>query len=161
MLLDQKVIQFLTKTQPLYIHLAVSNSNFHPYSVRGFGVNVFEECDELSVYILKAQSEKILSFLATGNGVIASLFTDGFSNESYQIKGTFLQSRHASGKKDLDILANYRQSSLKLFPRMYAKFPLSPAICSVLTFKCEDIYIQTPGPYAGLNYKKGAANHDS
>lgn len=161
MVLDQKVFQFLTKTQPLYIHVAVSNSSLQPYSVRGFGVRVFEECDELSVYILKAQSEKILSFLATGNGVIASLFTDGFSNESYQIKGTFLQSRDASGHKDLEILTNYRQSSLKLFSKMYFKFPLSPAICSILTFKCEDIYIQTPGPYAGMNYKKGDANHDS
>lgn len=160
MLVDQKVIQFLTDTKPLYIHVAVSNANFQPYSVRGFGVNVSERRDELTIYILKSQSEKVLSFLTSGNGVMAGLFTDGFSNESYQIKGRFLHSRPTTGEKDAEILTNYRQSSLKLFPKLYAKFPLSPAICDCLTFKCEDIYIQTPGPYAGMAYQKGG-HHDS
>ncbi len=160
MLLDNKVVQFLTKTEPLYIHAAFANSHFQPYSVRGFGVKIFESYDELGVYILKSQREKVLSFLTSGNGAIACLFTDGFSNESYQIKGKFLQMRQATDE-DFENLSTYRTSSLKRFPKMFHKFPLAPEICDVITFKAEDIFIQTPGPYAGNAYPKGGTSNDS
>lgn len=154
MKLDRTVVQFLSETEPLYIHLAVSNSIFRPYSVRGFGVNIDENRNEISIYILKAQSERILSLITSGKGLITCLFTDGFSNESYQIKGRFKHFRPACDELDLSFLNTYRQKSLRLFPKMYEKFPVSAAICDVITYKAEDIYIQTPGPYAGTQYCK-------
>lgn len=152
MILDNKVIKFLTRAEPLFIHLAVSNAERHLFSVRGFGVKINDDRECLSIYILKAQTEKLLSYLSLGNGVIACLFTDGFSNESYQIKGKFIKCMAPTGKEDLEIVTRYREGSLKLFPKLYAKFPLSTNICDVISFKVEVVFVQTPGPYAGSKY---------
>ncbi|MEH7352436.1 hypothetical protein V7150_02490 [Neobacillus drentensis] len=160
MIPDHTVVKFLKRTEPLFIHLAVSNVDRHPISVRGFGVKIDDRIDCLNIYILKAQTEKVLSYLSSGNGVVACLFTDGFSNESYQIIGRFINYK-ASIREDLEILTGYRKSSLKLFPKMYAKFPLSTAICDVISYKAEEIFVQTPGPYAGSKYQKGEATNDS
>lgn len=161
MILDQMVVNFLKRTEPLFIHLAVSNSEGQPTSVRGFGVKINDGMDCLSIYILKAQTEKVLSYISAGNGVIACLFTDGFSNESYQIKGQFIECKALNREEDLEIVTRYRKSSLKLFPKMYSKFPLSTTICDVITYKAEEIFVQTPGPYAGSMYYKGEDNHNS
>lgn len=155
MKLDHTIVQFLTQTEPLFIHLAVVHADGHPISVRGFGVKTNDEMDCLSIYILKAQTKKLLSYLSSGNGMIACLFTDGFSNESYQIKGRFIDCKASTDEEDLEILTQYRKSSLKQFPKMYSKFPLSTSICDVLTYQVVEIFIQTPGPYAGSKYRKG------
>lgn len=159
MILDQSVLTFLTKTAPLYIHLAVANAEARPFSIRGFGVKVSESSDQLSIFILKAQAEKILNYLSK-NKSIAILFTDGFSNESYQIKGDFIELK-AIDEKDNELLMQYRNGSLKLFPTMYSKFPLSSEICEVITCKVNEVFIQTPGPYAGKKYQKGGSYFDS
>ncbi|MGG1675390.1 hypothetical protein ACIFOT_06485 [Neobacillus sp. NRS-1170] len=161
MILDDIVVHFLTKAEPLFIHLAVSNSNGIPYSVRGFGVKTYNDKNQLGIYILKSQTEKVRSFINSGNGAIACLFTDGFSNESYQIKGKFKEFKNPTSDEDLDILSRYRNGSLKLFPKMYAKYPLSAALCNLVTYKVEEVFIQTPGPYAGSKYQEGEGNHDS
>jgi hypothetical protein len=44
---------------------------------------------------------------------------------------------------------------------MYSKFPLSPALCDVFTYKVKEIFIQTPGPYAGNRYQKGGVGDGS
>ena len=119
MILDSTVVNLLKKTEPLYIHLAVANAARHPISVRVFGVKIHDGTDCMSVYILKAQTKKVLSYLSSGNGMIACLFTDGFSNESYQIKGKFIECKASVGKEDLEIVTNYRNGSLKIFPKMY------------------------------------------
>ncbi|MGJ7910064.1 hypothetical protein [Neobacillus sp. LXY-1] len=159
MILDQAVLTFLTKTEPLYIHLAVANSEVRPFSIRGFGVKVSESKDRLSVFILKAQAEKILNYLSN-NRSVATLFTDGFSNESYQIKGEFVELKQIDESEN-EILHLYRNGSLKLFPPMYSKFPLSSEICEVVTFNVNEVFIQTPGPYAGKKYQKGGSDFDS
>lgn len=161
MILDDRVVHFLTNTEPLYIHLAVSDSKGKPFSVRGFGVNPNAGNDLLRIYILKTQTEKVISCIKSGNAAIACLFTDGFTNESYQIKGTFIEFVAAHGEEDLKILNQYRNGSLKLFPKLYEKYPLSPALCDLVTLKIEEVFIQTPGPYAGNKYQKGRRNHDS
>ena len=161
MILDETVIHFLTKTEPIYIHLAVSNFEGQSYSVRGFGVKWIKGTDHLSIYILKSQTEKVLSYIKNGNGMITCLFTDGFSNESYQLKGTIIGTRTASIEDDLEYLTRYRNGSLKLFPKMYSKFPLSPALCDVFTYKVKEIFIQTPGPYAGSRYQRGGVGDGS
>ncbi|WP_223590339.1 hypothetical protein [Neobacillus bataviensis] len=161
MILDDIVVHFLTNTEPLYIHLAVSNSNGMPYSVRGFGVKTYRDKNKLGIYILKSQTEKLRSYLKSGNGAVACLFTDGFSNESYQIKGQFKELQNPTSDEDFDILSRYRNGSLKLFPKMYAKYPLSAALCDLVTYKIEEIFIQTPGPYAGSKYQEGESKYDS
>lgn len=160
MILDQTVVDFLKRTKPLFIHLAVSNADKRSISVRGFGVKILNEKDCLGIYILKAQTEKLLSYLSSSNGVVACLFTDGFSNESYQIKGRFIACNTTSDE-DVQGLNEYRNSSLQVFPKMYSKFALSTTICDVISYKAEKIFVQTPGPYAGRKYQKGEFNHDS
>ncbi|MGG3467030.1 hypothetical protein ABES02_05735 [Neobacillus pocheonensis] len=161
MILDDIVVHFLTYTEPLYIHLAVSNKVGVPFSLRGFGLKINKEKNQLCIYILKSQTERFLSYIKTGNNSITCLFTDGYSNESYQIKGNFIELKDSSEDEDLEILTSYRNGSLKLFPKMYAKFPLSPALCDIVTYKIDEVFIQTPGPYAGRTYSKGDENHDS
>ncbi|MGG0275544.1 hypothetical protein [Bacillus rhizoplanae] len=161
MILDDAIVQFLTRTEPLFIHLAVSGAEHRPYSVRCFGVRTYEGIAHLSIYILKSQTEKVLSYIREGNSTITCLFTDGISNESYQIKGTFLQSKQSEDEKDLEILKCYREGSLKMFPKMYTKFPLSIANCDRITYRVTDIFVHTPGPYAGRKYKKGESKRDS
>ncbi|WP_141430751.1 hypothetical protein [Bacillus sp. 03113] len=154
MILDDQVVEFLVKTEPLYIHLAVSDANKRPYSLRCFGVRTYEGSDQLSVYILKSQAEKLLSIVNNGKSIVACLFTDGFSNESYQIKGEFLDYRSSDDEKDYEILNNYRKGSLKIFPKLYMKYPLSKAHCDVITYQATDIFVHTPGPYAGKKYQR-------
>lgn len=154
MILDDNVIKFLQETEPLFIHLAVSNSDGRPFSTRCFGVRTHKGLDYLSVYVLKSQKSKILTYLTTGSGALACLFTDGFSNESYQIKGLFIESKSATLEEDGNLLDSYRKGSLYLFPKFYSKFPLSPTICDCITYQVKEIFVQTPGPYAGNRYQQ-------
>lgn len=160
MILDDSVVHFLRKTEPLYIHLAVANSERRSYSVRGFGVQTNEGKDQIKIFILKSQTKKVLSFIHSGTGKISCLFTDGFTNESYQIKGSFIESK-LGVEEDNELLSSYRNGSLKLFPKMYAKFPLSAALCNSISYCPEEVFVQTPGPYAGRRYVKGVDTHDS
>ncbi|WP_423802395.1 hypothetical protein [Neobacillus sp. SAB-20_R2A] len=160
MILDDSVVHFLRKTEPLYIHLAVANSEGRSYSVRGFGVQTNEGKDQLKIFILKSQTKKVLSFIHSGTGKISCLFTDGFTNESYQIKGSFIESKLCA-EEDNEFLSRYRKGSLKLFPKMYDKFPLSATFCDSVSFFVEEVYVQTPGPYAGSRYVKGVDTHDT
>ncbi|MBS4211070.1 hypothetical protein [Neobacillus rhizophilus] len=160
MILDDSVVHFLRKTEPLYIHLAVANSEGRSYSVGGFGVQTNEGKDQLKIFILKSQAKKVLSFIHSGSGRISSLLTDGFTNESYQIKGSYIESKLCT-EEDNEFLSRYRKGSLKLFPKMYDKFPLSATICDSLSYYVEQVYVQTPGPYAGSRYEKGVDTHDT
>jgi hypothetical protein len=159
MVLDVSVREFLTNNAPLYIHLAVANAKHRPYSVRCFGVNTKLDKENLiGVYLLTSQKEKVLSYLQDGGGRLACLFTDGITNESYQLKGTFVDCRPCEMEEDQTILNYYRKSSLNRFPKLYSKFPLSLSTCCLLTFQVTDIFVQTPGPYAGKKYAKGGVN---
>ncbi len=160
MVLDDAVVQFITGTEPLYIHLAVANSMGKPFSIRGFGVKVLQDEDLLHIYILKAQASKVLTCLNSGNSMVACLFTDGFSNESYQVKGSFIDIK-ATVEEDRGLLTYYRNTSLKLFPKLHANFPLSPALCDVISLKAKEIFIQTPGPYAGNKYDRRGSRYDT
>lgn len=154
MILDDYIARFLSRTEPLIIHLAVSGEDNRPYSIRSFGIGAVEgsgSVDTLRIYVLKTQAYKLQSYISKGSGIIACLFTDGRTNESYQCKGVFLE-YGACGEEDVPHIRRHEEQGLRTYPRLYERFPLSPAVCDFVAYRIDDIFVQTPGPNAGMRY---------
>lgn len=158
-MLDGKIIRFLTRVEPLIMHIAVSGQANRPYSVRGFGVTVLDKPDHLRVYVLR--SSEFTAYAQAGTGMIAGLYTDGRTNTSYQIKGPIVEQGPCRGDEMEKALEHYREGSLRAFPKLYAQFPLSTAACDYVIYRADDLFIQTPGPDAGKRYTVGEGRHDS
>lgn len=156
MIVDEFMYRFLSEREPLLIHLAVADAYLRPYSLRGFGVRVQKGSDVLRIYIIRTQASKLLASIEGGSKVITGLFTDGRTNESYQLKGTLLSCKPCSDEDGDGVdLQRYREGSLRVFPKLYDQFPLTTTVCSHVSYQVTDIYTQTPGTDAGRPYRNG------
>ncbi|MGC5326013.1 hypothetical protein [Brevibacillus sp. SYSU BS000544] len=156
MILDDYIHRFLSEREPLMIHLAVADERMRPFSVRAFGKRVDRGTSTLRVYILSSQASRFFSAARCGTGIITGLFTDGRTNESYQCKGSLIECGPCKDdEEDHADLQRYREGSMRIFPKLYKQFPLSTSVCSFVSYRVEEIYIQTPGPNAGRLYGRG------
>lgn len=156
MIIDEYMFEFLSERSPLMIHIAVADGKQRPYSMRGFGTKVSKGSDDLRIYFLTSHTPRFLSAVNSGTGIITGLFTDGRTNESYQLKGSFVECSTCrdDAEEGLD-LQRYREGSMRAFPKLFEQFPLSTAVCSYVSYQVTEIYIQTPGPNAGITYGQG------
>lgn len=150
-----ELLRFLTERDLMMIHLAVAGAGNRPYSIRGFGAWPREEGKVLLVYVLRSQLPYFLKAAGEGSGMVSGLFTDGRTNESYQMKGPLQTGGLCTAERDAGLLADYRQRSLRGFPKLMELYKLEPSGCGYILFRPETAYIQTPGPAAGEPYAEG------
>lgn len=114
-----------------------------------FGARVSPASDEITVFIPDIEAEHATRN-AEQNGQIAFTVADGISHESYQFKGKLVGLRPSTDEERAvqDIHRSKLVSYMRMLPKeLFADFRLYPS--TALTFRVEQVFIQTPGPDAG------------
>jgi|GEM_PF-2949057 len=138
---------FFTRPVPVFTHVAAGRPGNVPFSCRGYGFRLDDDHDRLFVSVMKSQISRFHEQIDPA-GRMAALFTSGVDNESYQVKGQFMQFRPVDA---LDVQAIERQIGLtaQYLPQLLPIVQVSPMGCCVLEMTVDSIYEQTPGPHAG------------
>ena len=116
-----------------------------------FGATVNAEEDTITFYLPNVEGAETLGNFED-NGMVAFTVGDPATNETYQFKGPSLSIR-PSEDKDTAIQDIHRSKLIShLGPLGYPDailtgFTIYPS--TAVTFKVEDVFVQTPGPGAG------------
>lgn len=139
---------------PAFMHAGTHNEKLRPAHTFVIGAVVHPDRETLTFFVPESRSERILSDLKS-NGKVA-LAVGLVTHEAYQLKGVYVASRPTDAK-DLAVQEIYRAKLLSAllqagYPEQIAR-PLvlgmayQPAVA--ITFRAEEIFLQTPGPEAG------------
>ncbi len=139
---------------PAFMQVGTRDAQLRPAHTWVIGAVVHDDRETVTVFVPEARSAKILSDLRD-NGRVA-LGVSLASHEAYQLKGTYLSSR-PTGDEDIALQETYRTRLLAAarqagYPDEIARpltlgFAYRPGVA--LTFRVEEIFLQTPGPGAG------------
>ena len=123
---------------------------FHAYVG---GAVVDDDRETVTFFVIEKRAKEILRNLAD-NGRVA-LACGQASHEAYQLKGSYLSSR-PSNETDYAVQEEYRA---KLWPGLAQYWPEDLVKAQTLgavykpsmaiTFRAEEVFLQTPGPNAG------------
>lgn len=123
-----------------------------PHAHRVSGWRVGPERETMELFVPEPFTEHLLASLQD-NARIALTVEEFPSHETYQLKGNYIGHR-PPGADDLAIHEQCRErfvrslrSFLNLPEEVLRAFILKPDV--VVSFKVEEIYLQTPGPGAG------------
>lgn len=141
-----ELTQFLERPVPIYMHVAAATTGMPPFACRGYGFRAEPERDRLWIYIVKNQWPRLHGHLQQW---LAALLTSGVDNESYQLKGTWTDCRNA-GSDDQPFLDKQRAYTYRYFPHLVPMLSVSPADCLAVSMQVRAVYVQTPGPRAGM-----------
>jgi hypothetical protein len=138
---------------PVFMHVGTRDAKLHPAHAFAAGAIVSEDRQTVTFLVAESVSGRILRDLRD-NGRVA--FTVGLvSHEAYQLKGTYASSRPAD-EQELALqeayLAKLAAAARQVFPEEFATaliraIPYRPSVA--ITFRVEDVFLQTPGPGAG------------
>jgi hypothetical protein len=149
--IPERVVEFLRG--PSVMQVATRDGEFWPDHAYVGGAVPHEDRQTVTFFVYEKRAKQILRNVEN-NGRIA-LTLGQASHEAYQLKGTYLSSRPAT-EEDYALVEAYRNalyaSLSQLWPEEMAKklvlgMAYRPAVA--ITFRVEDIYLQTPGPGAG------------
>lgn len=138
---------------PTFFHLGTRDRSLQPWRTTGYGVRVHDDRATVTLLVGASAATRALADLADNGRV--SLGCNQATHESYQLKGTFIESRPATAE-DLERIVAYQASLVTTLsaemPEEMARglvyaFNTVPAIA--ITFRVEDVFVQTPGPGAG------------
>ena len=151
-MIPDRVVEVLTG--PSYVQIGTRDENLRPAHTVAVGAMVHEDRQTVTVLIPTARVGRILPNLQS-NGRVA-LGVAQASHEAYQLKGTYLATRPTDAQ-DRARQEAYRKmlyaDALRAgFPEEIARpltlgFAYTPSIA--ITFRAEEVYLQTPGPGAG------------
>jgi hypothetical protein len=117
------------------------------------GAVVHADRETVSFFVPEARSARVLSDLQD-NGRVA-LGIGLVSHEAYQLKGTYLSSR-PTGDEDNALQEAYRAKLLAALRQAYPDQIARPVVLGfayrpgvAVTFRADEIFLQTPGPGAG------------
>jgi hypothetical protein len=139
---------------PAYLGIGTRDETLRPTHTVGVGATVHDDRRTVTVCVPAARAERILRDLKANGRIAIGL---GLANhESYQVKGTYLSSR-PTDETDHARQERYRKALLEStleagFPENVARpFCLGFAYGSgvAITFRVDEVYLQTPGPGAG------------
>ncbi len=138
---------------PTYFHLGTRDEKLQPTRTSGFALLVHDDRETVTLMVATNAARRSLADLAN-NGRVA-LGSAQATHGSYQLKGTLLETREATGEDHARIAA-YQETLWKalaeLVPEDMAKryvLGMVTAPATAITFRVEDVYAQTPGPGAG------------
>ena len=151
-MIPARVIEVLSG--PSYVQIGTRDENLRPAHTFAVGAMVHEDRRTVTVLVPTARAARILPHLEANGRVALGIALA--SHESYQLKGSFLATRPTDAN-DLARQEAYRMAwladALKIgFPEAIARpltlgFAYTPSIA--ITFRAEEIFLQTPGPGAG------------
>ena len=125
------------------------DARLRPTVTWAFGARVSAATDEISAFVPDVEIDRTRSNLAH-NGVVAYTVVDPISHESYQFKGKLAGMRPTTEEERAvqEILRSKIGAKLTMFrPELVTGYTLVPS--TALTFKVEQVFVQTPGPGAG------------
>ena len=139
---------------PSYLQIGSRDEALRPRHTSAVSAMVHPDRQTVTVFVPAARSERVLRDL-TQNGRIA-VGAGMTSHESYQLKGTYVSSR-STDDADRARQEAYRVTLLKDaleagYPEALARsfclgFAYAPGVA--ITFRAEEVFVQTPGPGAG------------
>ncbi len=136
------------------MHVGTRDADLRPAHAFPLGVVVGDDRETVTFFVNEWRAKRILSDLEN-NGRVA--FAAGLlSHEAYQLKGVYLSSRPATD----DEIAFQEAHRAKLcassfhtgFRRSWSRASFSALACRpsvAITFRVEEVFLQTPGPGAG------------
>ena len=151
-MISEKFVEFIHG--PVFMSLGTRDERLRPVHTFVAGALVNQDRETITCFVLQSRAEKIRANLEN-NGQIALTLAHP-SHECYQLKGRYVSVRPAEAK-DVAIQEIYRTKLLACmlqygYPEQLAKplmlgFQYKPAVG--ITFRIEEIFLQTPGPEAG------------
>jgi len=139
---------------PTWIQIGSRDEALRPAHTMAVGAVVHDDRQTVTVFVPTARSGRVLRDL-TGNGRIAVSLAL-VSHESYQLKGTYISSRPTD---DTDRARQEARRAALLESALEAGYPetiarplalglaITPGVA--ITFRAEEVFLQTPGPGAG------------
>lgn len=139
---------------PTWIQIGSRDEALRPAHTVAVGAVVHDDRQTVTVFVPTARSGRVLRDL-TGNGRIAVGLSLA-SHESYQLKGTYISSRPTD---DTDRARQEARRAALLASALEAGYPetiarplalglaITPGVA--ITFRAEQVFLQTPGPGAG------------
>ena len=151
-MIPEKIVEFIHG--PVFISAGTRDEKLHPAHAWTVGAVVNPDRETVTFFVPQSRSDRILANLKE-NGRIA-LAVGSPTHESYQLKGVYVSERSAD-EKDRAIQEISRNKLWRFgiqcgYPEPVAKrlvlgYAYHPAIA--ITFRVQEIYLQTPGPDAG------------
>lgn len=139
---------------PAFMHAGSRDEKLRPAHTFVIGAVVHPDREAITFFVPESRSERILSDLKS-NGKVA-LAAGMATHEAYQLKGVYVASRPTDAK-DYAVQEIYRAKLLSAtiqagYPEQIVKplvlgFAYQPGVA--ITFRVEEIFLQTPGPDAG------------
>lgn len=138
---------------PAVMLVGTRDAELRPAHTSAVGAVVEADRRTVTFFVAERCSARLLSDLRD-NGRVA--FSFGWvSHEAYQLKGTYLSSRVTS-EEDVARQERYRAKLLVAARQAYPEELARPFALGVayhpgvaVTFRVEEVYLQTPGPGAG------------
>lgn len=139
---------------PTWIQIGSRDEALRPAHTVAVGAVVHDDRQTVTVFVPTARSGRVLRDL-TGNGRIAVGLALA-SHEAYQLKGTYISSRPTD---DTDRARQEARRAALLESALEAGYPeaiarplalglaITPGVA--ITFRAEQVFLQTPGPGAG------------
>jgi hypothetical protein len=139
---------------PTWIQIGSRDEALRPAHTVAVGAVVHDDRQTVTVFVPTARSGRVLRDL-TGNGRIAVGLALA-SHEAYQLKGTYISSRPTD---DTDRARQEARRAALLESALEAGYPetiarplalglaITPGVA--ITFRAEEVFLQTPGPGAG------------
>jgi len=152
MMISEKLVEFIHG--PVFMAIGTRDERLRPAHTFVAGAIVNQDRETITCFVPQGRIERVQNDLES-NGRIA--FAVGSpSHESYQFKGRYVSARPTDAK-DVAVQEIHRTKLLALmlqygYPEQIVKpfilgFRHQPAVA--ITFRVEEIFLQTPGPEAG------------
>jgi len=151
-MISEKLVEFIHG--PVFMAIGTRNEKLRPTHTFVGGAIVNQDRETITCFVPQHRAEEIRGNLEN-NGRIA-MAVGSLSHESYQFKGRYVSSRPTDAR-DVAIQEIHRTKLLALmlqygYQEQIARplvlgFRYQPAVA--ITFRVEEIFLQTPGPEAG------------
>ena len=151
-MIPDRVVQLLHG--PAFMQVGTRDAQLRPAHTWAIGAVVPADRETVTFFVPQARSARLLSDLQDNARVALAVALA--SHEAYQLKGTYLSSRPA-GDEEIALQETYRTKLFAAarqagFPDDIARpltlgFAYRPGVA--ITFRVEEIFVQTPGPGAG------------
>jgi len=142
------------------IHVGTADARLVPEPARGMGARVEPSGTEVTVFVPKAGMGRTLENLAA-NGRIAVCFARPLDDLSFQLKGVVTGTYEVTSDADRAVVERYRGRLAEMFQfvgipaRITFAIACWPAVA--VRFRVEQVFVQTPGPNAGVPLSGGEA----
>jgi hypothetical protein len=151
-MISEKLVEFIHG--PVFLSIGTRDERLRPAHTFVIGAVVNQDRETIRCFVPQSRARRIIGNLEN-NGRIA--LTAGHpSHECYQLKGRYVSARPVEAQ-EVAIQEIYRTKLLAVmlqygYPEQIAKplilgFQYQPAVA--ITFRVEEIFLQTPGPEAG------------